>query len=506
MSNSTPRIGLYGFREKDRNAIAVLMRNHPGIAELEEDPARMDIAIIDLDGPDHRELWSRSVREFDGPRIVVSIRERDYAEPAVFIRKPYHASRLIEAINAVETEAGRPASAAAAPQPQQNTNLGISDIRSAKVLDITRTTAIAQAEIDDAYPEATETSRSSATGEQTSSLTGLYRHLQARNRVADDDIPTLTSLAIPEAFDGHDLSSIDKGAEAGAGIETRTERTFSASLPMSEFADDDGELLDPTDELPVSEVFDRPPFELLETAEPDTPSPGVDVEKESESVDFAAGHYEPPAPVGMDIGSPAEPASDLYYEPDQCLQGVIRDARAKALAIGSPVEVCDLGEPLILCPSRNIVLTTLTDEHLESLSQMSIDPARVGISEVDDFMVDTIVSQSTGKPGSLDAFFWKIAVLCSRGRLPAGTVPDAPVMLEEGKHPVGVSAFSEGQAIVALWREGSETLVGTAAALNLPQRDVYSFYSAMDALELIHHPGKRRSGIFSRLFHHSAQG
>jgi hypothetical protein len=98
MNNQAVRVKLYGFKDRELQALRLLLGNESEVAQLIISEQDADIAIVDLDGADHALVWKKLKETFSGPVITLSFRERKYATPASYIPKPYHSDRLIEVI------------------------------------------------------------------------------------------------------------------------------------------------------------------------------------------------------------------------------------------------------------------------------------------------------------------------------------------------------------------------------------------------------------------------
>jgi hypothetical protein len=99
MNSQAVRVKLYGFKDRELQALRLLLGNKSAVAQLIISEQDADIAIVDLDGADHALVWKKLKETFSGPVITLSFRERKYATPASYIPKPYHSDRLIEVIN-----------------------------------------------------------------------------------------------------------------------------------------------------------------------------------------------------------------------------------------------------------------------------------------------------------------------------------------------------------------------------------------------------------------------
>ena len=84
-----------------------------------------------------------------------------------------------------------------------------------------------------------------------------------------------------------------------------------------------------------------------------------------------------------------------------------------------------------------------------------------------------------------DALLWKTTIWASRGRLPSGTNIDTPFILKHWPNLTRFMMTPHAMEITALWVQEPITLRKTIRLLAIPQRTVFSFYSAVVALDLV---------------------
>ncbi len=101
MNNQVYRLRLHGFKDRELQALLLYFENQSGITQFVVSEQDADIAIVDLDGPEHAVVWKKLKESFTGPVIALAFRERKYAASANYIPKPYHSERLVEAIKAL---------------------------------------------------------------------------------------------------------------------------------------------------------------------------------------------------------------------------------------------------------------------------------------------------------------------------------------------------------------------------------------------------------------------
>jgi len=85
----------------------------------------------------------------------------------------------------------------------------------------------------------------------------------------------------------------------------------------------------------------------------------------------------------------------------------------------------------------------------------------------------------------LDVLLWKLALSASRGRLPLDASLDTPCALREWPNFTRLIVTPGAMSVAALWVRQPSTLSQTIDLLHLPAEDVFVFYSAAAALDLI---------------------
>ena len=110
----------------------------------------------------------------------------------------------------------------------------------------------------------------------------------------------------------------------------------------------------------------------------------------------------------------------------------------------------------------------------------------------------------------LEAFIWLCSLLTAKGRLARGVDINQQVALKHWPNLTRFEQFPHIMRIAALWNQRPGTLFDIAKALNVPQRYVFSFYTAANTLNLFEldqtklksrekEKPKESRGLFSRL-------
>ncbi len=177
----------------------------------------------------------------------------------------------------------------------------------------------------------------------------------------------------------------------------------------------------------------------------------------------------------------------VFYHPEHHLQGLVQKGVEIVKGQSSGVKLNGLsGGQLILLPHKNQVLYDINEEQLRALCTMPVNLRQVNIVPVSAAQISRIVQEATSplRYYYLDRFIWQISIWSARGRLPAGTQLDIPIILLHWPNFTRLLITPHALQITALWIEQPYSLLDTARILNIPQRYVFSFYAACHALSL----------------------
>lgn len=172
---------------------------------------------------------------------------------------------------------------------------------------------------------------------------------------------------------------------------------------------------------------------------------------------------------------------DLYYDPDQYLQGALARAMRRATRSGTAQSLEGLGKLLIVDPIRQQILTDMRDKYLRGLCLQSSRTLKIHLQPAP---LPSMLPPDAGWQ-DCDTALWRIALWCSRGRVPPGTALGAPVHVRAWPNFTRLANPPHAMQIVASWSRQPATLAETATALGLPFRAVFAMFSACHALGLI---------------------
>lgn len=183
----------------------------------------------------------------------------------------------------------------------------------------------------------------------------------------------------------------------------------------------------------------------------------------------------------IDLGSDME-RRKIYYDPSQFLQGFVQKAIRNGVELGVVVRIsAPAFGSVTVYPFAGKVMTRTPAPALCAAARIPLREKDVVVEYCRD------VPHYPPDHGALEAigpFLWKLALWASRGRLPAGTPTDAPVVLKRWPNLTRLLVPPHATRIAGLWMRGRHSLEFTAKTLVVPQRFVFAFYSACSALEL----------------------
>ncbi|MCB1915620.1 MAG: hypothetical protein KDG52_07890 [Rhodocyclaceae bacterium] len=196
------------------------------------------------------------------------------------------------------------------------------------------------------------------------------------------------------------------------------------------------------------------------------------------------------------------------YHPGNYLQGFFESARQFAGENGTVTALMHRQERILTLSADGLRVTTSLDRR--SLRSLGLIP----LAKQDFRIVSgTPDPDHVWQPAS--PLLWELALWASRGRIPAGVPFDVPVHLLRWPNLTRLGLTPDAIRIAALWSGHPTSLVLSARTLQLPQRNVFAFFSACRALGLVRlkaateqapevpptapAPGSAGRGLFNRI-------
>lgn len=169
----------------------------------------------------------------------------------------------------------------------------------------------------------------------------------------------------------------------------------------------------------------------------------------------------------------------VFYEPHTMLQGLISETLEAARADGKSRVIEGVLAAFIVIPDApGWILTELSVQRIRAISA-------VNLSNMLQTNVRYLIERK--RPILLPKFLlenvlWLVSLSASRGRVPIGTNLHAPVKLDRWPNFTRLETIPHAMRISALWLAHPMSLLETATRLKIPQRYVFSFYSAAHAI------------------------
>lgn len=168
----------------------------------------------------------------------------------------------------------------------------------------------------------------------------------------------------------------------------------------------------------------------------------------------------------------------IYYDPDQFFQGHLARAWQHAEIHKTPLKLQGPWPELWLDPVTGLIGSDAEFQRLRPFASVPVAAADTEISRLH----DQPSPNSRQLPAS--SLIWKLSLWAARGRLPRGTPLDTPIYVRHWPNFTRLEIPPSALAITALWAKKPHSLKDTVAILGIPQRYVFAYYSAANALQL----------------------
>lgn len=177
------------------------------------------------------------------------------------------------------------------------------------------------------------------------------------------------------------------------------------------------------------------------------------------------------------------------YVPGEFLQGFVQLALARGIDAVAVVRLSGPAfDPITIYPFARRIVFGGSSRTLYAAARLPLKAREVRC----ELLRGTGHTPPDDQPGEpYDPVLWKLALYASRGRVPAGTPFDAPVKLRRWPNLTRLVAPPHAARIAGLWSRHPCSLAETARLLEIPQRFVFAFYSASNALDLVSLPPAR---------------
>lgn len=439
------------------------------------DATLSEASIVDFDSPSARSAWTSYQQEYGRPAIALSVSECA-DENAVWVQKPIDVAKLSDAANRLREKLG----AAREVEPIE-VKPDIAVLEKARV-------SLSDAEIDNI----------------AQSLSVAANQDDAVQRVVDErpqpKIPPKPTFPPEPEF------QVARPIIERVGVEPSEEPLAVEERPVAESVSNTEPAVEAAttapEEVLVGEVA-APIEEDFSVSSPVAMSEVVLPWQPSETE--LCGDRE-----DLDLSDPSA-RGEIYYAVGDYLQVALQEARSMAKKTRRPVQISLVDEQIVFFPARREVYISFDHKVLIQLCTDALDKNRLRTHVLSEREVKLIDDQSHGRYINDEAFIWLSALLTAKGRLPQVADLTKAAYLKWWPNFTRLDVPPNSMRIVALWDRKQTSLADTVEVLQIPQREVFAFYSAAAALGLIEtcvpqqplndgvSVSKEKRGFFSRI-------
>ena len=188
----------------------------------------------------------------------------------------------------------------------------------------------------------------------------------------------------------------------------------------------------------------------------------------------------------VDLSNPQELLS-IVYSTKHRMQRVVLKAVKQARRAKMPVHIIYLGFEFVVEPIQDIIYSVAGNSILRPLCLLdskNIEKFNLvtGTLKVDELFSSKGLATKKIIETKIDAFLWKVALWSSRGRMPNTMDVNTPAFLMEWPNLTRLDNFPQAMRIAAYLIKQPCKLGDVAKNLDIPQRYVFSFFSAAHAI------------------------
>jgi hypothetical protein len=206
----------------------------------------------------------------------------------------------------------------------------------------------------------------------------------------------------------------------------------------------------------------------------------------------------------------------ILFTPENYLLTNVQEAVRLARQSNQQVELkLPGGDYALLMPETHQVYCTLntSSDTFATLCNNPVQPGQVALhilSSTERLAHEAQIHDNSSRLLDMEAFLWVISLLTAQGRLSRHVDIKQRIALKYWPNLTRIEQFPQVTRIAALWNQRPSTPLEIAKALNIPQRYVFSFYTAANTLNLFEldqtklksrekEKPKESRGLFSRL-------
>ncbi|MCG6863511.1 MAG: hypothetical protein LJE70_19970 [Chromatiaceae bacterium] len=414
-----------GVDERTLSAIALFFEIRLESRYAFRDAPDADIWLFDVDSMDGRTAWDTHRTERTAtPAILVSIAEKtlENAGNAVFVLKPLSTSMLSVALERV------------ALSPPQKTTTRSAQVDAGKAIG--------------ADPKAI-----------SETLGAASRSFPAESAIGPD-------------------TSMPDSVECASEPDTVTPRSSPYSTEPDTFMPDSEWYEDPIAAVETPDIASPVAEEAAVTAQEQRSERRCATAAMRLDERNARGYIG--STPDIDAGDPRQ-VGKAQYDPDRFLAGTVSRAAAMAERDQRPVSVAGPSWSIVIRPNPTRAFVNIENVHLRTLATLPLQ------GDVNTTVLSHEESKRTydGVKWRMPTLQWMLTLMAARGRVPVGTDLNAKVKLMHWPNLTRLQAFPNAMRIASLWSRQPVSLMESAAVLGIPQRYVFSFYSAVQAIGVL---------------------
>lgn len=176
--------------------------------------------------------------------------------------------------------------------------------------------------------------------------------------------------------------------------------------------------------------------------------------------------------------------ASIQFNPDHYLMGFIVQAYQLAKKEHCTVKITGLLRTVTMFPDTSEVYVDLTDRQLQPMCVVDLNN-KTGLIKRSDIVIEKTTREKEWSSctkahcfQSLDLFVWKVALWTSRGRLPEDVDVTHPVYIQAWPNLTRLIVTPYALKIIAFWLPEPRSLTNLVTALTIPQRYIFSLFTA----------------------------
>ncbi len=297
---------------------------------------------------------------------------------------------------------------------------------------------------------------------------GAYRGSTSQEKAA----------ATPHADNG--ATTVPK-PEATPTAESADGRPHLRLSPLAETRIEPPELPAAADDDQTKQAFaDSTPAEATDLFDDKRPALAASLVVDKASVEETCGHAE-----DIDLDDAAA-LGTRTWSGQGFLEGYAREAVHMLRERRCPVELAGLPRPMFFLPDGRVYVGH-SDRALRSLCVVHVNQRITRVDPVDSGRVQRTVRENSVsyRTQDIESVLWNISLWTARGRLPAGTDVHQQAQLRRWPNLTRNLQIPYAMPIAALWHQSPHSIAEICTILDIPQRFVFSFYSAARGIGIL---------------------